>query len=75
MRASSDAGDIAVEGELTLAGTTRPVTAHLHLDAGGRLTGTIPLTQTQWGIKPYRGLMGALKVRDDVDILLDARLD
>ena len=27
----------------------------------GRVSGTIPLTQSEWGIKPYRGLMGALK--------------
>ena len=36
--------------------------------------GTIPLTQSDWGIKPYRGLMGALKVRDELEIVLDARL-
>ena len=33
---------------------------------------TVPVVQTRWGIKPYRGLMGALKVRDDVEIVLDA---
>jgi hypothetical protein len=38
------------------------------------VTGTIPVTQTAWGIKPYRGLMGALKVRDDVEVVVDARL-
>src|SRR3954451_5473795 len=65
---------LAVEGELALAGTTRPVSARLTLGADGRLTGTIPVVQSQWGIKPYRGLMGALKVRDDVEILIDARL-
>ena len=36
--------------------------------------GTIPVTQSAWGIKPYRGLMGALKVRDDVEVVIDARL-
>ena len=40
----------------------------------GHVTGTIPVTQTAWGIKPYRGLMGALKVRDDVEVVIDARL-
>jgi polyisoprenoid-binding protein YceI len=65
---------LAVEGELTLAGTTRPVSAQLTRGADGHLTGTIPVVQTQWGIKPYRGLMGALKVRDDVEIVIDAQL-
>ena len=61
----------AVAGELTMAGATRPV--NLRLDtAGGRIRATIPLVQSEWGIKPYRGLMGALKVRDDVEIVIDA---
>jgi polyisoprenoid-binding protein YceI len=72
VRQSGD--ELAVEGELTLAGTTRPVSAQLTRGADGRLTGTIPVVQSQWGIKPYRGLMGALKVRDDVEILIDAQL-
>jgi len=71
--ASMDASRLAVEGELTMAGATRPLSAAL--DAGaGRVTATIPLRQTEWGIKPYRGLMGALKVRDEVEIVLDAPL-
>jgi polyisoprenoid-binding protein YceI len=61
----------AVAGELTMAGATRPVTARLET-AGGRICTTIPLVQSEWGIKPYRGLMGALKVRDDVEIVIDA---
>ena len=50
------------------------MTAHLTRGADGRVTGTIPIVQSQWGIKPYRGLMGALKVRDDVEILIDVQL-
>jgi hypothetical protein len=45
-----------------------------HGGADGRITGAIPLTQSDWGIKPYRGLMGALKVRDEIEITIDARL-
>ena len=60
-----------VTGELTMAGATRPVNFRLDT-AGGRIRATIPLVQSQWGIKPYRGLMGALKVRDDVEIVVDA---
>jgi hypothetical protein len=52
-------------GELTMAGETRPVTIERTAD-GGRAT----LTQSQWGIKPYRGLLGALKVRDDVEVIV-----
>lgn len=67
-------GQLAVEGELTMAGNTRPVTAQLDVGDDGRVAGTIALTQSAWGIKPYRGLMGALKVRDEVEIVVDARL-
>jgi polyisoprenoid-binding protein YceI len=67
-------GALVVEGDLTLAGQTHPVTAELAVAGDGHVTGTIPVAQTTWGIKPYRGLMGALKVRDDVEVVIDARL-
>ena len=54
-----------VTGELTMAGATRPVSAERTPD-GGRAT----LVQSEWGIKPYRGLMGALRVRDDVEVIV-----
>jgi polyisoprenoid-binding protein YceI len=65
---------LTVEGELTIAGRTQPVAAQFDVDAEGRVHGTIPLRQSDWGIKPYRGLMGALKVRDELEIVVDARL-
>ena len=67
-------GRLAVEGDLTMAGSTRPIAAQLNVAPDGRVSGTIPLTQSAWGIKPYRGLMGALKVRDEVEIVIDAQL-
>jgi hypothetical protein len=57
-----------------MAGSTRHVTAHLNVEEGGGISGTIPLTQSDWGIKPYRGLMGALKVRDEVEIVIATNL-
>ncbi len=63
-----------VEGELSMAGVARPVAARLTIDDRGAVTGTIPLTQSDWGIKPYRGLMGALKVRDEVEVVIGADL-
>ena len=67
-------GRLVVEGDLTMGGSTRPLTAQADVDAGGRVTGTVALVQSEWGIKPYRGLMGALKVRDDVEVVIDVRL-
>jgi polyisoprenoid-binding protein YceI len=70
----ADGGRLTVDGELTMAGSTRPVTAELSVEDGGGVSGTIPLTQSAWGIKPYRGLMGALKVRDEIEIVIAADL-
>lgn len=67
-------GRVSLAGDLTLAGTTRPASFDVDLSHDGRLNGTLSVTQSEWGIKPYRGLMGALKVRDAVDIVLDVAL-
>jgi polyisoprenoid-binding protein YceI len=67
-------GALIVRGELTLAGTTRPATFELNAGTDGRIRGVLPVIQSEWEIKPYRGLMGALKVRDTVEIVLDVPL-
>ena len=67
-------GGLTVRGELDLAGATRPASFELSAAADGRVSGTLPVTQSEWGIKPYRGLMGALKVRDSLEVVFDGRL-
>jgi polyisoprenoid-binding protein YceI len=67
-------GGLTVDGELAMAGTSGPLSAHLTVDEQGGISGAIPLRQSRWGIKPYRGLMGALKVRDQVEIVIAATL-
>jgi polyisoprenoid-binding protein YceI len=73
-RLADDGHRLIVEGELSIAGSARPLTAQLTVEDGGAVRGTISLTQSNWGIKPYRGLMGALKVRDEVDVVIDGNL-
>jgi polyisoprenoid-binding protein YceI len=68
-----DGARLAVTGDLTLAGVTRPTAFDLSL-AGGRVTGAAVVKQTEWGIKPYTALFGALKVADDVRVEIDAAL-
>ncbi len=70
----SSAGRLLVRGELSLAGTSRPASLELETTADGHVTAMLPLTQSEWGIKPYRGLMGALRVRDTVEIVVDVQL-
>ena len=68
-----DGDALAVTGELTLAGATRPLSFDLAL-AGERVTGVAVVRQTDWGMKPYTALFGALKVADEVRVEIDARL-
>jgi hypothetical protein len=74
VRPAHDGTRVEVEGELTLAGRTLPGEATLAVAPDGRVTGSIPVTQSAWGIRPYRGLLGALKVRDEVEVVVDAGL-
>ena len=74
VRPSGDGASLTVDGELSMAGSTQPLTATLRVDDDGAVTGTIPVTQSRWGIKPYRGLMGALKVRDEIEVEIAANL-
>ena len=74
MQTSDDGSRIAVEGELTLVGKARPITFDLAVGADGKLSGSAVFKQTDWGITPYSVLFGALKVADEVEIVLDAGL-
>ena len=74
VRPAETGGRLQVEGELTLGGRARPVAANLDAGGDGSVSGTVSVTQSEWGIKPYRGLMGALKVRDDVEVVIAVRL-
>jgi polyisoprenoid-binding protein YceI len=71
---SSDGGRITVQGDLTLVGTTRPIAVELTVGDAGRLSGSVTIKQTDWGISPYSALFGALKVADDVEVAIDVVL-
>ena len=62
-----DADEATVQGELSLAGQTHPVELQVRREAGG-LVGHAQIVQSAWGIKPYTGFLGALKLRDAVDV-------
>ena len=61
-----------VDGELTLAGATQPLSFDLTVD-DGKVSGTATVTQTRWGMKPFSALFGTLKVLDDVEVRLQSR--
>jgi polyisoprenoid-binding protein YceI len=65
---------LSVRGELTLAGRTRPIAFDLAVAGDGALNAVAVIKQTDWGMKPYSALFGALKVADDVKVAVDAAL-
>jgi hypothetical protein len=71
---AADATGFHVQGELTLAGATRPFGFYLAITGDGELRASTVVKQTDWGMKPYSGLFGALKVVDEVEVGLEARL-
>jgi polyisoprenoid-binding protein YceI len=66
-------GRLDVEGELTLANTTRPFAFDVTAN-GERVAAAAVVKQTDFGMKPYSALFGALKVVDEVKVELDAGL-
>ena len=62
-----------VAGNMTIKGTTRPVNVALNVN-GSTVTGKTTISQKDFGIKPFSAMMGAIKLRDDVDFELTVNL-
>jgi polyisoprenoid-binding protein YceI len=66
-----DGDGLRVAGELTLLGRTAPLRLDVALTDGTLTAGGI-VRQTDFGMKPYSALFGALKVADEVRVSLSA---
>ncbi len=73
-RVTGSAESFTVDGDLTIAGATRPASVQGRLTADGRAQGSATVVQSEWGIRPYSAFFGALKLRDDVEIEFDVAL-
>ncbi len=67
-------GGGVVSGTLTLRGQARPLRIQVSETGPGRYHAEARVVQTDYGIKPYTGFLGALRVRDAVDIAVDVDL-
>lgn len=67
-------GGGAIEGTLALHGASRPVRLQVISPAPGRYRGTAQLRQSDFGITPYSGFFGALKLRDEVTVEFEVEL-
>jgi polyisoprenoid-binding protein YceI len=56
----------AIDGTLTLNGRSQPVRLQLTAPTADRYRGTVTIVQSAFGIKPYSGFFGALKLSDEV---------
>ncbi|MEA2138950.1 MAG: hypothetical protein QOG56_2100 [Solirubrobacteraceae bacterium] len=66
-------GGLAVSGDLEMGGKSKPVEFVVNGD-GGNVTGSATIKQSDWGIKPYSALFGALKVNDELTIEVEGSL-
>jgi hypothetical protein len=63
----------AIEGTLTLRGASRPLRLQVTSPGPGHFRGSVTVRQTDFGITPYSGFLGALKLRDEVTVEFDIR--
>jgi len=64
----------AIEGDFTLRGTSRPLRLEVTQTGPGQDKATGTVVQSSYGIKPYSGFFGALKVRDAVAVEAEVEL-
>lgn len=70
---SGTAESFRIDGDLTIVGVTQPVIVEGQL-AAGRARGSAVIVQSRWGIRPYSALLGALRLRDEVEVQFDIDL-
>ncbi len=70
--AVGDGGEIS--GTLTIRGQARPVRVQVSQTGADRYHAEAKVIQSEYGIKPYTAFLGALRVRDAVDVAVDLDL-
>jgi hypothetical protein len=65
----------AVEGTLTLHGVSRGIRLEVTSPEPGRYRGAATIRQTDFGITPYSGFFGALKLRDEVTVEFEVTIE
>ena len=68
---SSSVDGTNVSGDLSIAGASSPVSVPLTV-RGGKVSGSLTFNQSDFGIKQFSALMGALKVKNQVTVEIEA---
>ncbi|HKH40856.1 MAG TPA: YceI family protein [Solirubrobacterales bacterium] len=72
--AREDGRLLEFQGELSMNGKTHALDVELEVGTDDALSGKAMVKQSDWGIKPYSGLFGTLKVRDEVEVVAEGSL-
>lgn len=70
---SSEVTDSSAKGDLSIAGSSSSVDVPLTI-SGDKISGSVTLSQSEFGIKQFKALMGALKVSDQVTVEFEGSL-
>jgi polyisoprenoid-binding protein YceI len=63
-----------ISGTLTIRGQERPLRVQVSQTGADRYHAEAHVVQSEYGIKPYTAFLGALRVRDAVDVAVDLDL-
>jgi polyisoprenoid-binding protein YceI len=66
-------GGYNINGDLSLHGVTKSIDFDIDT-SGENLKGTITLLQKNYGIKPFKAMMGTLKIKNEINIRFDLSL-
>ena len=66
-------GGYHINGDLSLHGVTKSLDFDIDTN-GGNLKGMITLLQKDYGIKPFKAMMGTLKIKNEINIGFDLSL-
>ena len=72
-RPAADGGG-EISGTFTLRGRERPLRLQVKQTGTGRYHAEAQIVQSDYGIKPYTAFLGALRVRDAVDVAVELDL-
>jgi len=72
--ASLDGGSGSATGNLSIAGKSDTVDVPLDVADDGTVKASITISQSNFGIKQFKAMMGALKVSDAVQVEVEAKL-
>jgi YceI-like domain len=70
---STEVTDSEAKGDLSIAGSSSQVSVPIRV-SGDKISGSVTLSQSDYGIKQFKALMGALKVKDEVTVEFEGSL-